>query len=247
MPTPMPSASNSCAREKLASAIFDLASASAPSCGSLEQVGGDAADQRRLARLVLADRGVAGDHVRHLVRQHGGELGVVVGERDQAAGHVELAVGSAKALTAGELRMVTWYFRSGRSDAATSFSTVCVEHGLEPRILVGAAIGGEDALVLALLGWRHFRLLLRQRRRVGCAQPHARARARGERKREQRRQRQPARHRPRCLQPCTGTHTGHASVALRDLDLLGVHCLDPGAAALLDRAAHPNMTACELA
>jgi hypothetical protein len=37
MPTPMPSASNSWAREKLASAIFDLASASAPSCGSLSR------------------------------------------------------------------------------------------------------------------------------------------------------------------------------------------------------------------
>ena len=96
-----------------------------------EQVGGDAADQRGLARLVLADHGVAGDHVRHLVRQHRGELGIVVGKRDQAARHVELAVGSAKALTAGELSMVTWYFRSGRSDAATSLSTVCVEHGLQ--------------------------------------------------------------------------------------------------------------------
>ena len=35
MPTPMPSASNSCAREKAASVSFDLASASAPICGSL--------------------------------------------------------------------------------------------------------------------------------------------------------------------------------------------------------------------
>ena len=56
-----------------------------------EQVGGDAVDERGLARLVLADRGVARDHVRHLVRQHRGELGVVVGEREQAAGDVELA------------------------------------------------------------------------------------------------------------------------------------------------------------
>ena len=79
----MPSASNSWAREKLASVILDLASASAPSCGSLEQVGGDAVDQRGLARLVLADFGVAGDDVRHLVRHHRGELGVVVGERDR--------------------------------------------------------------------------------------------------------------------------------------------------------------------
>ena len=91
MPTPMPSASNSWAREKLASAIFDLASASAPMFGIAEQVVDDAADQRGLPRLVLADGGVARDHMRHLVRQHRGKLGVVVGERDQAARHVELA------------------------------------------------------------------------------------------------------------------------------------------------------------
>ena len=35
-----------------------------------EQVGGDAIDQRRLPRLVLADRGMAREHMRHLVRQH---------------------------------------------------------------------------------------------------------------------------------------------------------------------------------
>ena len=88
----MPSASNSCAREKLASAIFDFASAIAPSLRIVEHVGGDAADQRGLAHLVLADRGVARDHVRHLVRQHRGELGGVVGEREQPARDVELAV-----------------------------------------------------------------------------------------------------------------------------------------------------------
>jgi hypothetical protein len=38
MPTPIPSASNSWAREKLASAIFDLASASAVVSGSLPRL-----------------------------------------------------------------------------------------------------------------------------------------------------------------------------------------------------------------
>ena len=68
-----------------------------------EQVGGDAVDQRGLARLVLADRGVAGDHMRHLVRQHRGELGVVVGERDQAAGDVELAVRQREGVDRGRV------------------------------------------------------------------------------------------------------------------------------------------------
>ena len=75
MPTPMPSASNSCAREKLASASFDLASASAPHLRIAQHVADDVADERGLARLVLADLGVARDHVAHFVRQHRGELG----------------------------------------------------------------------------------------------------------------------------------------------------------------------------
>ena len=83
-----------------------------------------AADQRHLARLVLAHRGVARDHVRHLVRQHRGELGRVVGERDQAARHVELAGRQREGVDRGELRMVTRYCTSGRSDAATSLATV---------------------------------------------------------------------------------------------------------------------------
>ena len=87
----MASASNSCAREKLAKASFDLASANAPASGSRDHVGDDAADEVGLARLLLADLGMAGDHVAHLVREHRGELGLVVGERDEAARHVELA------------------------------------------------------------------------------------------------------------------------------------------------------------
>ena len=63
----------------------------------------DAADQRRLARLVFADGGVAGDHMRHLVRQHGGEFGVVVGKRDQAAGDVELAVRQREGVDGGRV------------------------------------------------------------------------------------------------------------------------------------------------
>ena len=56
-----------------------------------DHVADDAADQRRLFRLLFADRGVAGDDVAHLVRQHRRQLGFVVGERDQPAGHVKLA------------------------------------------------------------------------------------------------------------------------------------------------------------
>ena len=99
----MPSASNSCAREKLAIAIFDLASLSALICGSSSTSVATRADQRRLAHLGLADRGVARDHMRHLVRQHRGELGVVVGERQQPARHVEAAVGQREGVDRGRI------------------------------------------------------------------------------------------------------------------------------------------------
>ena len=99
----MPSASNSCAREKLASAIFDLASASAPVLRIGQHVVDHAADDRGLPRLVLADGGVAGDHVRHLVREHRGEFRGVVGERDQAARHVELAARQRERVDGGRV------------------------------------------------------------------------------------------------------------------------------------------------
>ena len=71
---------------------FDLASASAPICGSLSTSLTTWPMIAACARLLLADRGVARDHVPHLMRQHRGELGLVIGERDQAARDVELAV-----------------------------------------------------------------------------------------------------------------------------------------------------------
>ena len=166
----MPSASNSWAREKLASAIFDLASASAPSCGSLEQVGGDAVDQRGLPRLVLADRGVAGDDMRHLVRQHRGELGVVVGERDQPAGDVELAVRQREGVDRGRVEDGDLVFQLRPLGGGDELVDGLLQHLLQARLAVDAAIGGEDAQVLALLGRRaasSLPLRLRGRRRVG--------------------------------------------------------------------------------
>ena len=59
--------------------------------GVVAHVGDDAGDDRGLPRLVLAHRGVLGQHMRHLVAQHRGQFGGVAGERDQAARDIELA------------------------------------------------------------------------------------------------------------------------------------------------------------
>ena len=50
------------------------------------------ADDGNLPGLFLADRGMACNDMPHFVREHGGKLGLVVGERDQSARDVELAV-----------------------------------------------------------------------------------------------------------------------------------------------------------
>ena len=150
----MPSASNSWAREKLASVILDLASASAPSCGSLEQVGGDAVDELGLAGLVLADFGVAGDDVRHLVRHHRGELGVVVGERDEAAGDVELAVRQREGVDRGRVEDGDLVFQLRPLGGRDQLVDGLLQHRLHAGVAIDAAIRGQDAKVLALLGRR---------------------------------------------------------------------------------------------
>ena len=117
-----------------------------------EQVGGDAVDQRGLARLVLADRGVAGDHMRHLVRQHRGELGVVVGERDQAAGDVELAVRQREGVDRGRVEDGDLVFQVRPLGGRDQLVDGLLQHAAaRAGSSIDAAIGGEDAQVLALL------------------------------------------------------------------------------------------------
>ena len=188
----MPSASNSWAREKLASAILDLASASAPSCGSLEQVGGDAVDERGLARLVLADLGVAGDDVRHLVRQHRGELGVVVGERDQAAGDVELAVRQREGVDRGRVEDGDLVFQVRPLGGRDQLVDGLLQHRLQR--------GGRDrrrhrrrgcagARAARTAASRRLLLRLRGRRRVGDRRQRSRVEQAGEQQRKRARQR----------------------------------------------------------
>ncbi len=58
----------------------------------VEHVVDHAADHQRVARLLLALGGMVGDDVAHLVGEHRGDLGGIVGQRQQAAGDVEVAV-----------------------------------------------------------------------------------------------------------------------------------------------------------
>ena len=64
--------------------------------GPLQQLRGDAAEQPTAPLQLGALRGVAGGDMADLVRHHGRDLGAVAGEREQAAGHENVAGGQAR-------------------------------------------------------------------------------------------------------------------------------------------------------
>ena len=120
-----------------------------------DDVGDDASDQSGLARLLFADRGVAGNDVAHFVRQHRGQLGFVVGERDQPAGDVKLAARQGEGVDRlriedGDLVVQIGMFRRGHQPVDG-----LLQHPLELGIVIDAAIGAEDALMLVQHRGRH--------------------------------------------------------------------------------------------
>ena len=113
-------------------------------------VGDHAGDDGGLPRLVLADRGVLCQHMRHLVAQHRGQFRGVAGQRDQAARHIELSgrqregvdrAGIEDGHLVGEVGTV-----GGRHQPVDGLG----DQRFQPRVVIGAAIGGQDALMLAL-------------------------------------------------------------------------------------------------
>ena len=118
-------------------------------------VGHDAADKVGLACLFLADLGVAGDDVAHFVRQHRGELGIVIGERDQAARDVKLAGRQRKGVDRRRIEHRDFVVQirtfRGRDQAFDGL----LDHHLQPRVVIDAAIGRKDPLMLAQHRGRH--------------------------------------------------------------------------------------------
>ena len=154
MPTPMPSASNSCAREKFAIVSLVLASASAVRSGSLLMSVTTRVDDRGLPRLVLADRGVLGQHMRHLVAQHRGQFRGVAGERDQAARDIELAGRQREGVHRAGIEDRDLVGLVGTVGGRDQPVDGLADQRFQLRVVIDAAIGGEDALMLALGGRR---------------------------------------------------------------------------------------------
>ena len=122
--------------------------------GIVAHVGDDAGDDRRLARLVLADRRVFCQHMRHLVAQNRRQFGGVAGERDQAARHVELAGRQRECVHRAGIEDRHLVALIGTLGSRHQPVDGLGDQGLQLRIVIGAAIGGEDPLMLAFGGRR---------------------------------------------------------------------------------------------
>ena len=130
-------------------------------------VGDDAGHHGGLPRLVLADRGVFCQHMRHLVAQHRGQFRGVAGERDQAARDIELAGRQRERVhRAGieDRHLVGLVGTIGGRDQPVDG---LADQRFQPRIVIGAAIGGQDALMLALARGRLRHRAVRLGRRDG--------------------------------------------------------------------------------
>ena len=151
--------------------------------------------------------------MRHLVAQHRGQFGGVAGERHQAARHIELAgrqregvdrAGIEDGHPVGLLGTV-----GGRDQPVDGLA----DQGREFRIVIGAAIGGENALMFALARRRlrdgAARLRRRRRRRGGLEFSQISTGRKRERGAQQRRRRQEAAARVSFAPFCTMRQISH--------------------------------------
>ena len=136
--------------------------------GIVAHVGHDARDDRGLLRLVFADRGVLGQHMRHLVGEHRGQFGGVAGKRDQAARDVELAGRQRERVDRAGIEDRHLVGLIGTVGGGDQPVDGLADQRFQLRIVIGAAIGGEDALMLALGGGRLRDGAVRLGRGVAC-------------------------------------------------------------------------------
>ena len=120
--------------------------------GIVAHVGNDAGHDGGLARLVFADRGVLGQHMRHLVPQHRRQFRGVAGQRDQAARHVKLAGRQRERVHRARIEDRHLVGLIGTIGGRDQPVDRLADQGFQLRIVIGAAIGGQDALMLALGG-----------------------------------------------------------------------------------------------
>ena len=147
---PIASASSSWLRENCASLSLPRISAALAVGAVAEHVGDDLGRQPLLGLQLLALQAVIGGDVAHLVRDDRGQLGRIIGQRQQAARHVEIAARQREGVDvrrvedgdAVGLRRIGRHQRQIADDLG--------HHALELGVGIFAAIGGKDARVLGL-------------------------------------------------------------------------------------------------
>ena len=117
-------------------------------------VGDDAGDDGGLPRLVLADRGVLGQHMGHLVAQHRGQFRGIAGQRDQATGHIKLAGRQRERVHRAGIEDRDLVGLVGTIGGRDQPIDGLADQRFELRIVIGAAIGRQNSLMLALGGGR---------------------------------------------------------------------------------------------
>ena len=251
----MPSASNSCCAREARHRQLGLGQRQRGQIGIVAHVGDDAGDDRGLPRLVLADRGVFRQHMRHLVAQHRGQFGGVAGERDQAARHIELAGRQRERVHRAGIEDGHLVGLVGTIGGRDQPVDGLADQRFQLRIVIGAAIGGQDALMLALAGGRlrHRAVRLDRRRRPTTAtrsrnrpmSPQAESVRRGA---QQGRRSQKAAACPSLAPSCTLSHVSYSScrtfsrllIPAEHFNLPHPEHLDPRPTPRLDKAADTN-------
>ncbi len=120
--------------------------------GIVAHVGDDAGDDGGLTRLVLADRRVFSQHMGHLVAQHRGQFRGIAGQRDQATRHVKLSGRKRERIHRARIEDRHLVGLVGTVRCRNQPVDRLADQGLQVRIVIGTAIGGQDPFVLALGG-----------------------------------------------------------------------------------------------
>ena len=106
----------------------------------------------RLPRLVLASGGVPGQHMRHLVAQHRGQFGGVAGQRNQAPRYIKLTVGEREGVHRAGIEDGDLVGLVGPLGSRHQPIDGLADQRFQLRVVIGAAIGRQDALVFLFGG-----------------------------------------------------------------------------------------------
>ena len=127
-----------------------------------------AADKFGFARMLFAQFGMVRHDVPHLVGEHRSELRVVIGQCDQAARDIKLPARQREGINGLRIKHGDFVVQIGPLRCGDEAFDRPLDQCLQSRLVVDAAVGGENTLMLT----QH----VRRQRRFGCP---SRERSRG--------------------------------------------------------------------